>query len=218
MLILYVECKYLLVCDLSLYFVYVIFWYREFKFFQSFTLWVCFLVFFRIHSLGFPRWLSSTEFSCNAGDSGSIPGLGRSPGGGHGNTLQYSCLENSMDWGAWQAIAHRVAKSQKWLKQLSTYTGFSHYHVVIKIFSHIFFWSKSQLCYFSSVQLLSCVRFFATPWIAALQASLSITISQSLFKLTSFESVMPANNFVLCRLLLLLPSANFQCLSSSFYE
>ena len=70
-------------------------------------------------------------------------------------------------------------------------------------------------CY---VQLLSRVWLFATPWTAAHQASLSITISQSLFKLTSFESVMPANNFVLCRLLLLLPSANFQCLSSSFYE
>ena len=51
----------------------------------------------------------------NAGDirdAGSIPGLGRSPGGGHGNPLQYSCLENPMDRGAWQALVHRVAKSQ----------------------------------------------------------------------------------------------------------
>ena len=50
----------------------------------------------------------------NAGDTrdtGSIPGLGRSPGGGHGNPLQYPCLENPMDTGAWWAIAHRVAKS-----------------------------------------------------------------------------------------------------------
>ena len=48
----------------------------------------------------------------NAGDvrePGSIPALGRSPGGGHGNPLQYSCLENPMDRGAWQAVAHRVA-------------------------------------------------------------------------------------------------------------
>ena len=44
--------------------------------------------------------------------SGSIPGSGRSPGGGHGNPLQYSCLENPMDRGAWQAVVHRVAKSQ----------------------------------------------------------------------------------------------------------
>ena len=45
-------------------------------------------------------------------DMGSIPGLGRSPGGGHGNLLQYSCLENPMDRGAWRATVHGVAKSQ----------------------------------------------------------------------------------------------------------
>ena len=45
-------------------------------------------------------------------DLGSIPGSGRSPGGGHGNPLQYSCLENAMDREAWQATVHRVAKSQ----------------------------------------------------------------------------------------------------------
>ena len=48
----------------------------------------------------------------NAGDVGSIPGLGRSPGEGIGNPLQYSCLDNSMDKGAWQAIVHGVAKSE----------------------------------------------------------------------------------------------------------
>ena len=46
----------------------------------------------------------------DTGDTGSIPGSGRSPGEGHGNPLQYSCLENSMDRGAWWATAHRVAK------------------------------------------------------------------------------------------------------------
>ena len=58
----------------------------------------------------------------NAGDirdMGSIPGLGRSPGGGHGNPFQYSCLQNSMDRGAWQATVHSVAESQTQLKQLS---------------------------------------------------------------------------------------------------
>ena len=52
----------------------------------------------------YPRWLSSKKSVCNAGDatdSGSIPGLGRSPGAGNGNPLQDSCLENSMDRGAW---------------------------------------------------------------------------------------------------------------------
>ena len=48
----------------------------------------------------------------NAGDLGSIPGLGRSPGEGNGNPLQYSCLANPMDRGAWQATVHEVTKSQ----------------------------------------------------------------------------------------------------------
>ena len=51
------------------------------------------------------------ESACNAGDTGSIPGLGRSPGEGNGNVLQFSCLENAMDRGAWQSIVHGVAKS-----------------------------------------------------------------------------------------------------------
>ena len=53
-------------------------------------------------------------------DVGSIPGLGRSPGGGHGNPLLYSCLENPMDRETWQAVVHGVAQSWTWLKQLST--------------------------------------------------------------------------------------------------
>ena len=68
---------------------------------------------------------------------------------------------------------------------------------------------ESHTCYqvvqFSSVQSLSRVRLFATPWIAARQASLSITISQSSLKLTSIESVMPSSHLILCRPLLLLP-------------
>ena len=58
----------------------------------------------------------------------------------------------------------------------------------------------------SSVQSLSCVRLFATPWIAAHQGSPYITNSQSLLKLMSIESVMPSNHFILCRSLFLLPS------------
>ena len=52
----------------------------------------------------------------NAGDTGSIPGSERSPGGGHGSPLQYSCLENPMDRVVWQAIDHGVAKSWTQLK------------------------------------------------------------------------------------------------------
>ena len=51
-----------------------------------------------------PGGLEGKESACNAGDLGSIPGLGRSPGEGNGNSLQFSCLENLMDRGAWQAI------------------------------------------------------------------------------------------------------------------
>ena len=53
-------------------------------------------------------------------DAVSIPGSGRSPGGGQGNPLQYSCLENPMDRGAWRAMVHGVTKSQTWLNCLST--------------------------------------------------------------------------------------------------
>ena len=55
------------------------------------------------------------NLSANAGDVGvvgSVPGSGRSPGGGHGNPLQYSCLENAMNRGAWRASVHRVAKNR----------------------------------------------------------------------------------------------------------
>ena len=53
-------------------------------------------------------------------DVGLISGLGRSPGGGHGNSLRYSCLENPRDRGAWQTAVHRVTQSGTRLKQLST--------------------------------------------------------------------------------------------------
>jgi len=64
----------------------------------------------------------------NAGDIrdiGSNPGTGKSLGGGHGNPLQHSCLENPVDRGAWQATVHRVAKSWTQLKQLSMHTCMS---------------------------------------------------------------------------------------------
>ena len=69
----------------------------------------------------------------NAGDirdAGSVPRLGRSPGEGHGNPLQYSCLENPMDRGAWWAMVHRVVKSQTQLNRLSTHNVFSMIYVL----------------------------------------------------------------------------------------
>ena len=68
---------------------------------------------------------ASGKEPANGGDIrylGSIPGLGGTPGGGHGNLFQYSCLKNPMDKGAWCATAHRAPKSWRWLKQLNTCT------------------------------------------------------------------------------------------------
>ena len=68
------------------------------------------------NSLGLSWWLRGKESTCNtgnAGDTGSISRSGRSPGGGHGNPLQYSCLENPMDRGAWWATVHGVTNNQK---------------------------------------------------------------------------------------------------------
>ena len=73
------------------------------------------------------------ESACNAGDTGDvglIPESGRSPGEGHGNPLQYSCLENPMDRGAWRTAVLRVAKSQMWLKRLSMHACIHHTHCV----------------------------------------------------------------------------------------
>ena len=62
--------------------------------------------------LGLSWWFSSKEYTGNAGDTGLIPGLGRSLGEGHGNPLQHSCLGNPMDRGAGQATAHGVTESE----------------------------------------------------------------------------------------------------------
>ena len=71
----------------------------------------------------FPGGSSSKVSAYNAGDQGSIPGSGRSPGGGHVNPLQYSCLENPMDRGALWAIVHGVTKSRTQLSDF-TFQGF----------------------------------------------------------------------------------------------
>ena len=63
-------------------------------------------------------------------DEGSGPGLGTSPGGGHGNPLQDSCLEDSMDRGAWRATIHRVAKGRTRLKPLSMHAQYLEQHIL----------------------------------------------------------------------------------------
>ena len=97
----------------------------------------------------------------NAGNMGLFPALGRAPGEGNGNPLQYCCLRNPMDRGAWQARIHRVAQSWTQLKRLSTHTLI--YIVVV-------------------VRSLSCVQLFATPWTTTHHVTLTFTISWSLLK------------------------------------
>ena len=72
----------------------------------------------------FPGGSDGKMSAYNAGDPGSIPGLGRYPGEGNGNPLQYSCLENSMDRGAWWAIVHGVAGTTEFV--------YTHMHACIK--------------------------------------------------------------------------------------
>ena len=73
-----------------------------------------------LYNHGFPGGSEVKAFASNAGHLGSIPGSGRSPGEGNGNPLQYSCLENSVDRGAWWAAVYGVAQSQTRLKRLSS--------------------------------------------------------------------------------------------------
>ena len=72
-----------------------------------------------IVALGLSRWLRGKESACNAGDPGSIPGLGRSPGGGHGNPLQYSFLENPHGQRSLAGYSHGITESDT-TEQLST--------------------------------------------------------------------------------------------------
>ena len=84
-----------------------------------------------------------------AWDVGSIPGSGRSPEGGHGNPLQYSCLENPMNRGAWQATVHSISNSQTQLKQsdmharMHTYVCIKYYEFLWRKYGLILWWEKS---------------------------------------------------------------------------
>jgi len=104
--------------------------------------------------LGFPCSSNSKEFACNAGDLGSIPGSGRSSGEGNGNPLQYSCLENPMDRGAWRATIHGVAKSQTMQQQTISKTDMLLYKNIMA-FKHNFLFLTQLLIdnsYFFSVR------------------------------------------------------------------
>ena len=89
---------------------------------------------FRYSVIGFPGGSEVKASACNAGDLGSNPGSGRSPGEGNGNPLQYSCLENPMDSRAWWATVHGVAKSRTRLSDLASLPLQSIFNSVIVLF------------------------------------------------------------------------------------
>ena len=127
-----------------------------------------------------------------------IPGLGNPME--ENMATYYSILAwRIMDRGAWLATDLWVTRSWTWLKWLSTCVHTEETQL------GVYSWMDKQNMEYTSVQFGS-VWLFATPWVAARQASLSITNSQSILKLMLFESVMPSNHLILCRPLLLLPS------------
>ena len=109
-------------------------------------------------------WLSSKESNCSAGDLGLIPGLGRFPGEGNNNPLQYSCLGNLMDRGAWWATVHGVSKESDTTKQLSLqFTSFN-----------LMSLEERKIRFRDTVCVCSVTSDSATPWTVAHQAPLSM--------------------------------------------
>ena len=102
-------------------------------------------------------------------DAGSIPGLGRSPGEGNGNLLQYSCLENPMDTGAWWATVHRVTKSQTWVKWLSMHTCIYIYlytHTYIHIYTYVYTYIHTYIHTYTYIYIYThtCIYIYTAKW------------------------------------------------------
>ena len=133
---------------------------------------------------GFLGSSNCKESACNAGGLGSIPGLGRSPGGGHGNPLQYSCLEHPLDREVWQATVLGVAKTfSRFISHILSPFFFSH------CLLHISFFMPSQ--HFSLC--LSLIFFLLFNFMVSLPP-LDCQVCQSFFKCSDLASI-PAFNF-----------------------
>ena len=108
------------------------------------------------HVTCFPGSSDSKESDCSAGDLGSIPGLGRSPEEGTSNPLQYSCLEKSMDLGAWQATVHGVAKKWTWLSNFYFHkpTTMGKRKAYMNAHTHIY--THNTLAYMFTLHAIKC--------------------------------------------------------------
>ena len=117
----------------------------------------------RLGALSYPGVSDGKESACNAGDPGSIPGLGRSPGEGNGNPLQYSCLENPMDRGAWQGVDHGIAKSQTQRSEEHFHAGKASHPWNHTVFVTLFL-AYFTLFFFLNRYFLLCFAVSITPW------------------------------------------------------
>ena len=131
---------------------------------------------------GHPSWHLGNQ-SATAGDPrdmGSIPRSGRSPGGGYGNPLQYFCLDNPMDRGVCRATVHGVAKSQTWLKQLSTHTLIFYSPIKMQVprrWEHYYFFCASTLSAYLVHNSCSISTFWRVEWMSS-----CCLLSPSVFK------------------------------------
>ena len=129
--------------------------------------------------VGFPDSSVGKESNCNAGDTGDaglIPGSGRSPGKGNGNLPWYSCLENLMDRGAWQATVHGIARSRTWLNDWIHARAHTHTHThsgygIFTIFMAAH--PKPPLPLSSIIALAPKRSCFFYPWLAPVKCHLN---------------------------------------------
>ena len=163
-----------------------------------------------VDNRGFPGGSEVKAYACNAGDLGSIPGLGRSPGEGNGNPLLYSCLENPMGGGAWWATVHRVAKSQTWLNDFSfTFTiAFINYWLDYTFFKYLQYLAISIKIEVTHTQLIAISLRYPNnqgglniPW--SLTTHYFLSIGNWLFKNIFFyynylKKLAVINSFLFC--------------------
>ena len=168
-------------------------------------------------SKGFPGGSEVKVSACSAGDLGSIPGSGRSPGEGNGNPLQYSCLENPMDGGAWWATVHGITKSRTWLSDF-TFTFTFHF---LQCLQHLLVFLFPTACSFSdspcwllpfwtlNVGVLQAQPLASLDSLEVVQSNYIALIAIFMHVIPKFMSVQATSFYFIFRTLF--PSPNFLC-------